>query len=177
MLCILISKHRSTYLPFTYQCRSYFTDEQDHSYYGQDHRCAHGSQYGKFILSQNVQFKISMYTTSPMRPIACESDDMILIAPMSCKMSSAAIVSARIRDSANATSSGMFLSRWWQTICSKSECIIIFLLSILNSILMRWLLTSISRCSSIVFAVNGRVGFVEEGKTFLTPHTLIISGA
>ena len=36
---------------------------------------------------------------------------------------------------------------------------------------------SISRCSSIVFTVKGRVGFVEDGKTFGTPHTLIMSGA
>lgn len=49
--------------------------------------------------------------TSPTRPIACESEAIILMAPISCKMSSAAIVSARIRDSANATSSGMSLSR------------------------------------------------------------------
>lgn len=38
-------------------------------------------------------------------------------------------------------------------------------------------ITSISRCSSTVFKVKGRVGFVDEGKTFFTPHTLIISGA
>ncbi len=44
--------------------------------------------------------------TSPMRPIACASDEVIDIAPMSCRMSSAAIVVARIRDSANARSSG-----------------------------------------------------------------------
>ena len=50
-------------------------------------------------------------TTSPMRPIACESEDIMLIAPKSCKISSAAIVSALILDSAKATSSGMFLSR------------------------------------------------------------------
>ena len=29
----------------------------------------------------------------------------------------------------------------------------------------------------MVFTVNGRVGLVEEGKTFGSPHTLIISGA
>lgn len=52
-----------------------------------------------------------------MRPIACESEEIMLIAPISCNMSSAAIVSALILDSAKATSSGMFLSRWWQTIC------------------------------------------------------------
>lgn len=34
-----------------------------------------------------------------------------------------------------------------------------------------------SKCSSIVFEVKGRVGFVDEGRTFLTPQTLIISGA
>ena len=32
--------------------------------------------------------------TSPTRPIACESDEIMLIAPRSCRMSSAAIVSA-----------------------------------------------------------------------------------
>lgn len=49
--------------------------------------------------------------TSPTRPMACESLDIMLMAPMSCSTSSAPIVSARIRDSANATSSGMFLDR------------------------------------------------------------------
>lgn len=39
------------------------------------------------------------------------------------------------------------------------------------------IITSMSRCSSTVFEVKGRVGFVDEGKTFLTPQTLIISGA
>jgi hypothetical protein len=29
----------------------------------------------------------------------------------------------------------------------------------------------------MVFDVKGRVGFVDEGKTFFTPHTLMISGA
>lgn len=52
-----------------------------------------------------------------MRPIACESEATMLIAPISCKISSAAIVSALILDSAKATSSGLSLSRWWQTIC------------------------------------------------------------
>ena len=41
--------------------------------------------------------------TSPMRPIACESELIMLIAPMSCRISSAA--PARMRLSANATSS------------------------------------------------------------------------
>lgn len=53
--------------------------------------------------------------TSPIRPIACASDEIIEMAPVSCKTSSAATVSARIRESANAISSGMDLSRWWQT--------------------------------------------------------------
>lgn len=51
------------------------------------------------------------YRTSPIRPIACESEDIMLIAPISCNISSAAIVSLLILDSAKATSSGMFLSR------------------------------------------------------------------
>ena len=43
-------------------------------------------------------------------------------------------------------------SRWWQTI-------------------------NMSRCSSMVLTVKGRVGFVDEGRTFGNPHTLMISGA
>ena len=82
-----------------------------------------------------------------MRPMAWLSDEMIDIAPRSCKMSSATMVSPRILDSAKATSSGMLLSRWWQTM-------------------------SISKCSSIVFTVKGRVGFVEDGKTFGSPHVV-----
>jgi len=35
--------------------------------------------------------------TSPTLPMACESEEMMLIAPMSCKISSAAIVSCLIR--------------------------------------------------------------------------------
>lgn len=37
--------------------------------------------------------------------------------------------------------------------------------------------TSMSRCSSTVFAVKGLVGFVDEGNTFFTPQTFMISGA
>ena len=37
-------------------------------------------------------------TVSPMRPIACESDENMLMTPRSCSTSSAAIVSARMRD-------------------------------------------------------------------------------
>mmetsp|Transcript_9643 Transcript_9643/g.23804 ORF Transcript_9643/g.23804 Transcript_9643/m.23804 type:complete len:223 (-) Transcript_9643:2446-3114(-) len=102
-----------------------------------------------FILAAVCQVRVM---TSPTRPIACESDDMMEIAPMSCRMSSAAIVSARMRLSANATSSGMDLSRWWHTM-------------------------SMSRCSSTVLRVYGRVGLVDEGSTSLTPHTLMMSGA
>ena len=90
--------------------------------------------------------------TSPTRPIACESDEITEIAPMSCSTSSAAMVSPRMRESAKATSSGMFLSRWWQTI-------------------------SMSRCSSIVLTVNGRVGLVDDGRMLGSPHTLMMSGA
>jgi len=42
-------------------------------------------------------------------------------APRSCRMSSAAMVSRRIRDSAKATSSAMADDRWWQTI-NMSRC-------------------------------------------------------
>ena len=87
-----------------------------------------------------------------MRPIAWESDDIMLMAPRSCSTSSAAIVSARMRDSANARSSGIFGFRWWQTI-------------------------SMSRCSSMVLTVNGIVGFVDEGRQFGSPQTRMMSGA
>ena len=49
--------------------------------------------------------------TSPTRPIAWESEAIILNAPKSWRISSAAIVSLRIRDSAKDTSSGMAGSR------------------------------------------------------------------
>ena len=77
---------------------------------------------------------------SPTRPMACESEPIIEMAPRSCSMSSAAIVVGLIRDSAKARSSGMDGLRWWQTI-------------------------SMSRCSSRVLTVCGRVGLVEEGST------------
>mmetsp|Transcript_28076 Transcript_28076/g.46095 ORF Transcript_28076/g.46095 Transcript_28076/m.46095 type:complete len:225 (+) Transcript_28076:156-830(+) len=57
-----------------------------------------------FILSAVCHVRI---ITSPTRPIACESLDIIESAPKSCKISSAAIVSGLILDSANATSSGI----------------------------------------------------------------------
>ncbi len=102
-----------------------------------------------FILCAVCQVRV---ITSPTRPIACESLDIMLIAPRSCRMSSAAIVSRRMRDSANATSSAMLGSRWWQTI-------------------------SMSRCSSTVLTVYGRVGLVDDGNTCGTPHALMMSGA
>mmetsp|Transcript_46019 Transcript_46019/g.107302 ORF Transcript_46019/g.107302 Transcript_46019/m.107302 type:complete len:281 (-) Transcript_46019:872-1714(-) len=102
-----------------------------------------------FILSAVCQVRV---TTSPTRPIAWESDDMTEMAPRSCRMSSAAMVSPRIRLSAKATSSGMFLSRWWQTM-------------------------SMSKCSSMVLTVKGRVGLVDDGNTCGSPHTLMMSGA
>ena len=58
---------------------------------------------------------------SPTRPIACESDPIIEIAPMSCNTSSAAIVVPRMRLSANARSSGMRGLRWWQTISMSAR--------------------------------------------------------
>ena len=90
--------------------------------------------------------------TSPTRPIACESDDIIESAPRSCRMSSAAIVSLRMRLSAKARSSAIDGSRWWHTI-------------------------SMSRCSSMVLRVKGRVGLVDDGSTFFRPATLMMSGA
>ena len=59
--------------------------------------------------------------TSPTRPMACESEDIMEKAPISCRISSAAIVSRRMRDSAKAMSSAMAGSRWWHTI-SMSRC-------------------------------------------------------
>ena len=72
--------------------------------------------------------------------------------PISCRTSSAAIVSGRILESAKATSSGILLSKWWQTI-------------------------NISKCSSKVLTVYGIVGFVDAGKIFGKPATLMMSGA
>ena len=72
----------------------------------------------RFIWSAICQVRV---TTSPARPIAWLSDVIIEIAPRSCMTPSAAMVSARMRLAAKATSSGMFLSRWWQTI-SMSRC-------------------------------------------------------
>ena len=57
-----------------------------------------------------------------------------------------------MRDSAKARSSGIDGFRWWQTI-------------------------SMSRCSSSVLRVYGRVGLVEDGSTFGCAATLMMSGA
>ena len=95
-----------------------------------------------FILCAVCQVRVM---TSAMRPIACESDESMLIAPRSCSTSSAAIVSARMRDSAKARSSGILAFRWWHTI-------------------------SMSRCSSMVLTVNGIVGLVEDGRQLASPH-------
>ena len=89
---------------------------------------------------------------SPMRPIAWESLPIIEIAPMSCSTSSAAIVVGRIRLSAKARSSTRAGLRWWQTI-------------------------NMSRCSSRVFTVCGRVGLVELGSTFGYEAIRMMSGA
>ena len=87
-----------------------------------------------------------------MRPIACESEPIIEIAPRSCSTSSAAIVDGRMRLSAKARSSGIDGLRWWQTI-------------------------SMSRCSSRVLTVCGRVGLVEDGSTLGCEATVMMSGA
>ena len=60
-------------------------------------------------------------TTSPTRPIAWESEEVMEKMPMSCSTSSAAMVSLRMRESANATSSGRSARRWWHTM-SMSRC-------------------------------------------------------
>ena len=39
------------------------------------------------------------------------------------------------------------------------------------------LTVDMSRCSSIVFTVKGRVGFVDDGRTFGSPHSRMMSGA
>jgi len=65
---------------------------------------------------------IARRKVSPTRPIACESLEMIEIRPMSWSTPSAAIVSARTRLSAKATSDGILGLRLWQTmIMSKSS--------------------------------------------------------
>src|SRR5579885_897382 len=102
-----------------------------------------------FILSAVCQ---SLVVTSPTRRIAWLSEEYMLNAPMSCKTSSAAMVSLLMRDSAKETSSGIEGFRWWQTII-------------------------MSRCSERVLVVNGLVGFVDEGRTFFSPAIFIISGA
>ncbi len=85
-------------------------------------------------------------TVSPSLPIACASDDIAEIAPMSCDAtSSAAIVLARTRLSAKPSSAGTFGLRWCAT-------------------------RIMSSCSSTVLTVNGRVGVVDDGRTFRPPR-------
>ena len=84
--------------------------------------------------------------------MAWESEESMLMAPRSWSTSSAAMVSARMRDSAKARSSGIFGLRWWHTM-------------------------SMSRCSSMVFTVKGIVGLVEEGRQLISPQTRRMSGA
>ena len=74
------------------------------------------------------------------------------MAPRSCSTSSAAMVWARMRLSAKATSSGIAGLRWWHTIV-------------------------MSKCSSKVFTVYGLVGLVDDGRQFATPATRMMSGA
>ncbi len=80
------------------------------------------------------------------------SEPIIEIAPTSCSTSSAAIVVPRMRDSANARSSGTRGLRWWQTI-------------------------SMSWCSASVLIVCGRVGFVDDGSTLGCEAIAMMSGA
>ena len=87
-----------------------------------------------------------------MRPIAWESDEKIDSTPRSWSTVSAAIVSARTRESANATSSGMSWDRWWHTITMSSS-------------------------SSTEFTVYGSVGFVDDGRTLGLDAILRMSGA
>ena len=77
---------------------------------------------------------------------------MIEMAPRSWSTSSAAIVDGRMRLSANARSSGTAGLRWWHTI-------------------------NMSRCSSSVLTVCGRVGLVELGSTLGAAATVMMSGA
>ena len=67
-----------------------------------------GGRAAGFILWAVCQVRM---ITSPTRPMAWLSEDIIEMAPRSCRMSSAAIVSFRIRLSAKATSSGIDGSR------------------------------------------------------------------
>jgi hypothetical protein len=87
-----------------------------------------------------------------MRPMAWLSEPIIEMAPRSCRTSSAAMVDGRMRLSAKARSSGTAGFRWWQTM-------------------------SMSRCSSRVLTVCGRVGFVLLGSTFGCAATVMTSGA
>jgi len=88
---------------------------------------------------------------SPTRPIACESDWIMEMAPRSCRKFSAAMVSARIRLSVNATSDGIRGFRLCTTMI-------------------------MSNSSPGVLIPNGSVGVVELGSTLSSPTTRSRSG-
>ena len=77
---------------------------------------------------------------SPMRPMACESEETIDSTPRSCSTFSAACVSGRTRLSANDTSEGIFGLRLWHTMI-------------------------MSKSSACELMPNGSVGLVDEGST------------
>ncbi len=130
-------------------------------------------------------FEINV-VTSPTLPMAWESEEIMLIAPKSCNISSAAIVSAEkyctsmltnkfcsffkmiyhgkkplILDSAKAMSSLIVLSKWWQTISISWNSFPLFSWNVLQNEIALLL----TKCSSRVLIVKGRVGLVEEGST------------
>ena len=70
-----------------------------------------GGGHAPDILKVVGEANVLPSSTNPTRPMACESDENMLIAPRSCKMSSAAMVSLRMRLSANAKSSAMDASK------------------------------------------------------------------
>ena len=111
--------------------------------------CAPSMPRRRFIAWAVCQVRMMV---SPTRPIAWLSEPIIEIAPRSCRTSSAAIVDGRMRDSANARSSGTRGLRWWQTM-------------------------SMSWCSTTVLIVCGRVGFVELGSTLGCAAMAMMSGA
>ena len=87
-----------------------------------------------------------------MRPIAWESEENMDSTPSSWSTVSAEMVSARTRESAKATSSGMSCARWWHTMTMSSS-------------------------SSTEFTVYGSVGLVDDGSTFGAPAAFMMSGA
>jgi glycosyltransferase involved in cell wall biosynthesis len=88
-------------LATTEQRRPFRVPETDNSrlLYREDRGQSAGIHYSDLLI------------TSPTRPMAWESEEIMENTPMSWKISSAAMVSRRMRDSAKATSSGMAGSR------------------------------------------------------------------